>query len=256
MGYTAGLTRESGAAPLERVQISLAASRINGENFPQYEGEFFYVESVDSPCRISFNGRDDSQSLGLSSGFQINMPFSGFKLFHDDYSVGRNSTIKTAFLTVYTSRSPRAFNQFVNPAVQNILPFEANFGGTGIYSATYPLFPRLRFLTSEIVAVFGYNAALPLPSCQMVGQFWDVNNQFIDSGIIVKNGINFSRQSVSVNRFFKLDPIFFNGAQCMFSQSLRNIPVPTNAEYFRLTFTFYDNPPTFLQTDNHTITVT
>jgi hypothetical protein len=106
--WSAGQSKQYAQAPIGRITIDLRKDRTNGETFPQYEGMFFYVESVDLPCRVSFNLSDDSQSVGLSSGFQLNMPFGGFTLFHDNYLLGALPANIPYLLTVYISRDPRA----------------------------------------------------------------------------------------------------------------------------------------------------
>jgi len=161
MGWSAGQSKQYGQAPIGRITIDLRKDRTNGETFPQYEGMFFYVESVDLPCRVSFNLSDDSQSVGLSSGFQLNMPFGGFTLFHDNYLLGGLTPSVPYLLTVYISREPRAFNQYVSPAVQIPLPtFEVQLGGT--LQVNFPIFPRTRFFNLTSV-IYVNNPADPGP---------------------------------------------------------------------------------------------
>lgn len=149
--------RELSLPPFTRSVIDLRANRTNGERFESEAGQFFYVESVDLPCRVSFgpNG-SDQQSVGLSSGFQMNAPFNGFTLFHDNYTaypVGASG--EALELVLYTSAYPRAFNQYVNPAVQFLLPHYADnvIGGAGPYftSAFFPILPRARFFNCQSI---------------------------------------------------------------------------------------------------------
>ena len=251
MGYTAGLTRESGAAPFERVQISLLTDRTNGEDFPQFEGEFFYVESVDLPCRIAFNGRDESQSVGLSSGFQINMPFSGFKLFHDDYSVGN----KPRGLSLYISRSPRAVNQFVNPTIQSVLPYRSMLSvGLNSYRAFYPLFQRQRFLSSDILLGFFIPGQINSPYIYSNVNFVDENDVILGASEMIRNGKNYNKGSYSSARIIQT---FTDGTgNFYFMESLKNLPVPHGASELVYNVTFFNSPfPTIIASENHSITV-
>ena len=251
MKYTAGLTRESGAAPFERVQISLLTDRTNGEDFPQYEGEFFYVESVDLPCRIAFNGRDESQSVGLSSGFQINMPFSGFKLFHDDYSAGN----KPRSLSLYTSRSPRAINQFVNPAVQSVIPYRSFLNSVAnSYYAFYPLFPRQRFLSSDILLGFFITGQVNPPYIYSNVNFTDFDGAIIGSTPMIRNNKNYNKGSFSSAKIIQT---FTDGSSNFyFMETLKNLTIPNGAVELFYSVNFYASPfPASVSTENHSITV-
>lgn len=130
--------------PFGRVAINLLANRTFGQQYPAIEGSFLYVESVDLPCRISFNGGSDEQSIGVSSGLQVNMAFKGLTLYHENYT-NLSSAEQTYSLICYVGRDARAFNQFVAPQTQSPLPSNSTFGlSSG--STSFPLFPRLRFL--------------------------------------------------------------------------------------------------------------
>jgi hypothetical protein len=231
-------TQQYGQAPLGRFVIDLRKSRVNGESFPAIQGSFFYVEAVDLPCRISFNNSDDTQSLGISSGFQLNMPFSGITLFHDDYATA-GAANQNYQLVVYSSRDPRAFNQYVNPVTQSQLPSSpvGLIGNT--VDSFFPIFPRSRFLT--IQGIMQANAGGdPGPIISSIS-FLDVSGNVITgpSGF-VKNNVTYS-QIGSYSTEYVASLLLVAGSWG-YRIAKNNVPVPSNADRARLRLSFFLAP--------------
>jgi hypothetical protein len=182
-----------------RITIDLRKDRTNGETFPQYEGMFFYVESVDLPCRVSFNLADESQSVGLSSGFQLNMPFGGFTIFHDNYSLGGLPESQAYQLVVYISREPRAFNQYVAPAVQIPLPTSQSVLGSSL-RVDFPIFSRTRFF-NLVATIEMNNAATPGVGSSSV-EFYKQNGGLLVSPYgLVLNGVTYADRAYNYPDF-------------------------------------------------------
>lgn len=239
MNSQAGATKRYGQAPFGRQTISLRKNRVNGEQFPQYEGEFFYVESCDLPCRVSFNTDGDSQSVGLSSGFQLNAPFSGLTLFHDDYNNSILSNLPYV-LTVYISRFPRAFNQYVDPTVQLPMPYNVNVISSGC-DVNFPLFPRLRFV-SLAGAVFVGNAVSPgLAYVEVL--FYDKNGLLIRGpDNLISNGVMYVNPGPFFGRYF--EPITrVAGVDYVVNISTGKIPMPEQAASVKLYVRFSGGAP-------------
>lgn len=233
VGYQAGQTKQLAQAPFSRIVISLKKDRTGGENFNALEGAFFYVESCDVPCRVSFNKPDDSQSVAMTSGFQLNMPFSGITLFHDDYTnVGSSNT--TFSLVVYVSRDPRALSQFVNPAVQFILPWRSTVYDvpSGQIAVTFPIFARTRFFTVKSELALQCSAD-PL-ICSVNFDFQDLNGApIVPPSNLIKSGINYNQVN-SVACAFESSKNAGAGTY-VFNIDRNNIPIPGNADRLIMT---------------------
>lgn len=226
VGYKVGEARQFDKPPIGRFTINLSVDRTSGEKFEAIAGEFFYVEVVDLPCRVSFNNGDESQSIGLSSGFQLNMPFSGITIFHDNYSEGSNNFQ----LVIYTSRSPRAFNQYVNPAIQYALPYRASFSITelNIYRVEFPVLPRSRFFSVDSLMIIT-NAIDPITAAV---QYYFLENFPIfgvpASPIVAPKIGSFTKQSGRSS--FAVKSSSYSASNFAFSHSVKNIPIPQNAK--------------------------
>lgn len=236
------LSRERSLPPFTRSVINLRADRRNGERFDAEAGQFLYVESVDLPCRISLgpNG-SDQQSVGLSSGFQLNAPFNGFTLFHDNYSVYAGGASPGALeLVLYTSAYPRAFNQYVNPAVQFMLPvFVDNvISGAGPYSTRvlYPVLPRTRFMNLQSLI---YATGSAVDPGVMVSSLAYADEQGINIAPpinIVKAGITFTLGPTSQRPDLHPSYIRIPGTTfAVYSVVKNNIAIPARAQVAVLT---------------------
>lgn len=71
---------------LTRHSILQNVDRTNGEHFPTIAGDFFHVDSVDFPARISFGNTDPEQSIPLIPGLEVRGRFSGITIYHDNWS--------------------------------------------------------------------------------------------------------------------------------------------------------------------------
>jgi hypothetical protein len=71
---------------LTRHSILQNVDRTNGEHFPTISGDFFHVDSIDFPARISFGNTDPEQSIPLIPGLEVRGRFSGITIYHDNWS--------------------------------------------------------------------------------------------------------------------------------------------------------------------------
>lgn len=236
--------------PFGRVAINLRANRTIGETFPAIEGQFFYVESADLPCRVAFNGAGEDQSIGISSGLQCNMPFKGITLFHDDYTT--TGTAPQQFtLQAYVGRDARAFNQFVNPQTQTPIPFLATFLGDSL-TIQFPLFPRLRFL-NVFSTVTVSNATDPGVMNTFIN-FRDPSNNLMGGTFnLVKNGVLYPSRGVAVQPAFIPSTELTAGVNYVYNVNKQNVPVPTGAEIGQLVCRLLA-PPTNMATASYILT--
>lgn len=244
MYSSAGASKQYAQAPLDRFAIPLRANRANGETFPAIEGVFFYVEASDLPVRIAFNGRDESQAVGISSGFQLNAPFSGITLFHEDYTGGTG--VSAASLILYTSRNPRAFNQYVAPAVQLALPWLDNGLLGATWRAIFPIFPRARFLSIDAVIVVN-KATDPGPVTSYVF-FTNDSGALQPSPVpIVYKGNNFN-QAPTVSPELNLSTPITAAVNYIYQVKKRLIPIPSFVTSATMNFFFNIGAPTSMGT--------
>lgn len=217
---------QAGLQALNTLAIDLVKDRTRGESFPQIEGNFFYVESVDLPCRASFTVSDESQSVGLSSGFQMNMPFKGLTIFHENYTVAPLGLL----LRALTSKDPRAFNQFVLPATQLPLPRLPTTPAGGVYRNRWPIPPRMRFANLN----GSFYAASVHGNCLLTVRFLDSTLGVI-SGPSSTNPPFLPLFTSTTEHLTQIStPVNWFGTNTVWRVNIPNIPLPSPAKFLEL----------------------
>lgn len=221
----------SGLVALRKYVVPLNnRNRSGGEYFPMIEGTFFYVESCDMPLRIAFTTPDETQSLTVSSGFQLNTPFKGITLFHPAYG-GSNQQIN---ITFYVSYKFAAFTQYVNPAIQIPVPytFLGTIGGTGRIEV--PVLPGIRFLS--YTGTMGITVTGGDPSTARLDNYYlDANGASINAPSIDYAGTSYTFLDVRQSEYMK--GINITSLNSQYNVKRAFSPVPNGAVKMRIDLT-------------------
>ena len=205
---------------MPRVLISLNANRSNGEFFPNIAGDFFRVEALDYPCRVSFNNGDFEQSIPLTPGMMLHGNFSGITLWHDNLSAA-NTTAQRLALAVGRA------GMWVE------LDSIGTFNGVAL---PFLLIASTTTSRNEVIIPYGahqlkvnhsasWSNATTTLGAKFNIQFVDINGVAITSPIVVRSGTNYS---TTPNRAYTKysDPVHFGATEWAYTfDALVDIPV-------------------------------
>lgn len=237
-------------APLNFIEVLLHVDRRNGEFFPAFEGEFLRVERADMPCFASVVTNDRTQVFCLADGLEIQAPFKGLTLFHDNYNLGSDDT---PVLRIVTSKVAVVQNNLPNSYANRLpLPYSQSstlgVGGALRYTTIVPRQARairkLRVtgtvvltaaLTGDIFAILGFQA--PVASGPL---------DFLTGGLLTRSnpdGVSVYSPSTECPQSDVVTPsIQLIGANTYrVSAVFENVPVPFAASIVNAAFSFGDN---------------
>lgn len=132
-----------GIPPLTRIEIPLVGDRSSGEYFPQYEGQFAYVESCDLPCELGFVSQDRQQTISMADGSTVSGPFKGIVLKHPNFV-----SATAAKLVLLVSKESKFSNDLSAPVFRMAMPYNrsAVLGAAGTISYRFPIPAKARYL--------------------------------------------------------------------------------------------------------------
>lgn len=239
--------RQLGRPPIRPFKILLNTDRFNGEFFPEYAGSFFYVESCDLPCRLTFNSDDESQAVSLTSGLQINTSFSGIKIYHDDYSPDKMDTTEQnpAAVRFFTGGESRSLNQYVSPKIQMGVPYKINVVSTASIEILFPYFKNAKNLNVSGVIYFGMlNPDFAEPgflSSRLIGFSGNSISKLVT---VERNGFTTDTPSTTNAQLISPVKIHDNGITTIYGYSLNvDIQLPGDIDYISLLLEFQKPHP-------------
>jgi hypothetical protein len=237
------MAAQFGVPTLTRVSVLQNVDRTNGEFFPAIAGDFFHVDSVDFPARISFGNTDPEQSVPLIPGMEVRGRFSGITIYHDNYS---SALFRPKIQFNLGRGNVLAIN---NSLGRNGISLPAINSSTGASVNTSLMVPYGFHLLDAVLYNKVTNAAAP-EIMQVFGRFRDLTNNTIVPPTVARNGVTFNAPTgfhdTALTEWRQLGPA--NSWACVVK--FRDLPIPTGAETFQIIYVF-NTPPT----SNDTVTV-
>lgn len=229
--------------PFQRTMIQLVGDRSRGQPFDSVEGEFLYVDKCDFPCSISLVTPDGVADYMVREGLEIRAPFRGLILFHG--AIEPTVLVQIPKLVFYTSKLANFTNTLNEPVIRGTIPYrraEVN-GVGGSRTDFFPVPPGARFIERLTIAGRFQCAA----SINFLAAGLEVRDQF-DNIIRAPDYTQgqqsqYDRQPITGD-YLIADTGMTNPYALMASPTgtdviyrfefMRRIPLPTDAEYFRV----------------------
>jgi len=236
-------TAQFGVPALTRHSILQNVDRTYGEHFPTIAGDFFQVDIVDFPARISFGNTDPEQSVPLIPGMEVRGKFSGITIYHDNYTAA-------LFRPKIQFNLGRGNSLTINNSLgRNGIPLPTINSSTAANVNTSIMVPYGFHLLDAVLYNKVTNATAP-EIMQVFGRFRDLANTTISPPIVIRNGLSYNSPTTFHDTAFtewkQLGPA--NSWACIVR--FKDLPIPSNAENFQIIYVF-NTPPT----SNDTVTV-
>jgi hypothetical protein len=213
---------------MRKYRISLRANRTMGEYFPQFEGKFLHIESVDVPCTIQL-GNTSANELFCADGYTYIGDFKGLTITHADYSA--ITAVSPISIVVYIGDG----SSIVAPAVQ--LALRAPMPILNNHTTGLNGFTSLRFLcpdnAREVTRASIYSA-ITLTALVQGGMAGEITFRSAPGGsacvvpATIYNGVNYN-STLSVTYRQECRVILQNSATFayMVGVDFPSMPIPT-----------------------------
>lgn len=234
------LVDQLGASPIFKHIVRLNKDRTSGEYIPELSGQYLRVESVDYPCRISFNNLGYDQSVPCIPGLIVEGAFRGVTMWHDNYGASFRGVVRFALAI-----GAKYFHD--TDAVGTTLPLASSLGSLFPSSFSVSLFvPQgYRKLSGSILLTVS-NLSQPVQAI-VTARFGDANLiNYIGAGVSRPLPIgNFGGLTTTV--YQNLAPFSLVGTNLYAARvEFENIAIPHNAEYLQ----FIGNYPAVTSADS------